>query len=164
MVASIFATSGTIVSMSTTTTAPATYDAAGYGALTYQALGCLSHIGSFGDTSAEVTFDCINEGRTITIKGQRSAGTLELTVALDDTAAGFALIDTAERDDSTANYHFKIEFPNKQNATGTNAVRYFSGRVMSAPENLGGANDVATQTVNVAINTPIVKVASTAGV
>ncbi len=162
--ASIFATSGTVVSMTSTTTPPATYDAAGYAALTYVDLGCLSNIGEFGDESALVTFDCISEGRTKKIKGQKNAGQMALTVALDDTTSGFDAIQDAEADDSTGDYHFKVVFPNEQNATGTGAIRYFSGKVMSAREVLGGANDVATVNVVVEINTKIVKVNSTAGV
>lgn len=160
--ASIFATSGTTVAMTATTTAPTTYDATGYTALTYVPLGCLSNIGSFGDTSETVTFDCIAEKRTLKIKGQRNAGALDLTIALDDTTTGFDTINAAAADDSTGDYHFKITFPNKQASAGAGAIRYFSGKVMSNIENLGAANDVVTIGASVEINTAIVKVDSTA--
>jgi hypothetical protein len=161
--ASIFAASGTIVSMTANTTPPATFNAAGYAALTYVDLGCASNLGEFGDESSEVTFDCINTGRTLKIKGQRNAGNMTLTLALDDTTDGFDNVQAAESDDSTGDYYFKIEFPNKLNATGTNAIRYFGGKVMSAREVVGGANDVVTINLVISINTPIVKIAATAG-
>ena len=162
--ASIFTTSKTKISMTTTTAPPATFDAVGYAALSYVDLGCLSNIGAFGDASNEVTFDCISEGRTKKLKGQRNAGNMELVIGLDDTTAGFDAVVAAEADDSTGDYFFKVEFPNKQNATGTNAIRYFGGKVMTAVETLGAADDVATLNVTVGLNTPIVRVDSTAGI
>lgn len=161
---SIFATSGTTVAMTANTTAPSTFDATGYAALTFVDLGCISNIGEFGDEATLVTFDCINEGRTKKLKGQRNAGQMTMTIALDDTTTGYDNIQTASSDNSTGDFHFKVTFPNKQNSSGNGAIRYFSGKVMSAREALGGANDVATINMVVEINTAVVKVDSTAGV
>lgn len=160
---SIFAARGTVVSMTANTTAPATFDAAGYAALTYVDLGCASNLGEFGDEASEISFDCINTGRTIKVKGQRNAGNMTLTLALDDTTDGFDAIQVAEADDSTGDYHFKVEFSNKLNDSGTNAIRYFSGKVMSAREVVGAANDVVTINLVISINKKPIKVAATAG-
>lgn len=162
--ASIAVASGATVAITTSTTPPATFNAAGYGALSYTDLGCLSSIGEFGDVSSEVTFDCIGTGRTLKLKGQRDAGNMELTVALDDTTGGFDALHAAQENDSTGDFYFKVTLPNKQNATGTDAIRYFGGKVMQVKEVLGGANDVMTLQVTVGINTAIVRVDSTAGV
>lgn len=159
----IFTNSGTTVAMTANTTAPATFDAAGYGALTYIDLGCMNNISPFGDESNLVTFDCINEGRTKKLKGQRNAGTMTLTIALDDTTTGYDNIQLAEADDSTGDYYFKVVFENPQNATGNGAIRYFGGKVMSVREAPGGADDVVTIEMVVEINTKPVKVDSTAG-
>jgi len=160
--ASIFAGAGTNFYLTSTTTSPTTNDSAGYGALTWVPIGCISSLGSFGATYNDVTFDCLVDGATHHLKGTKSRGTLEITVALDDTSAAFAALQTAVNDKSTGNFNFKVTLPNKQAAAGSDAIRYFSGKVMSNVENVTGSNDVVTQTISIAIETDIIKVASTA--
>lgn len=162
--ASIFAASKSTVSISTSTTEPATYDAAGYAALTYSQICPLQSIGAFGTTFESVTFDDICTGLRTKIKGINDNGEMEVVAGFDDTNAGQGYAVTAAKDTSTANYHFKITMPNKQNATGTDSVFYFSGKVMSATTTPGAASDIVTRTFNIGINTEIVEVASTAGV
>lgn len=159
---SIFAGAGTNFFLTSTTTPPATNDAAGYAALTFIPIGCISSLGSFGKTYNAATIDCLVDGATHTLKGTLSRGTLEVTVALDDTSAAFTALETAVADKSTGLYHFKIVLPNKQASAGKDAVRYFSGRVMSNVENVTGSNDVVTQTISISIETNLVKVNSTA--
>lgn len=160
---SIFATSGATFSISTTSTAPGTYDASGYGALTYAACEPLENLGSFGDASNEVTFDDIANGRTLKIKGQRNAGNMELVFAYDDTDAGQGYLKTAEEDDSTADWHFKVTLPNKQNDAGADAIIYFSGKVMTQVIAAETADNVTRRNVTIGINTGLVVVNSTAG-
>jgi hypothetical protein len=159
--ASIFTTSGSTVSISNTSAPPATFNAAGYAALTYSAINLTEDIGSFGDTSNEVTFDDIANGRTIKIKGQRNAGNMELVVAYDDTSASQALLKAAEEDDSTADWHFKVVFDNKLSAGGTNGIAYFSGKVMSNMIAAASADNVVRRNVTIAINTKLIIVAAT---
>lgn len=163
MANSIFATAKATVSISTTTTAPATFDAAGYAALTYSQICPLESIGAFGTTFETVQFDDICTGLRTKIKGINDNGEMEVVAAYDDTNAGQGYAVVAAKDTSTANYNFKITFPNKQNPTGTDAVFYFSGKVMSATNTPGKASDVVTRTFNIGINTAIIEVASTAG-
>lgn len=158
----IFTTSGSTISMTTTTTNPGTFDAAGYGALSYTQIGSVENLGGFGDTSEEVTFDDIAQRRTIKLKGQRNAGNLELVCGRDDTDTGQDALYTAEQDNSTGNYHFKVTFPNRQASGGDDAVRYFSGKVMSVRETLDTANNVAKLEATIGINTAIILVDSTA--
>lgn len=162
MTVSIFTTSGATFSISTTSTAPGTYDASGYGALTYSSCGSVENIGSFGDASNEVTFDDIANGRTIKLKGQRNAGNIELVLGYDDTDTGQGYLKTAEEDDSTADWNFKITLPNKQNAGGTDAIIYFSGKVMSNVIAAETADNVTRRNVTIGINTALVVVNSTA--
>lgn len=161
--ASIFATAKATVWISTSTTNPATYDAAGYGALTYEQICPLQSIGAFGTQFESVTFDDICTGLRTKIKGINDNGEMEIVAGYDDTNDGQTYAVTAAKDTSTANYHFKVTLPNKQNLTGTDAVFYFSGKVMSALATPGSASDVVTRTFNIGINTEIIEVASTAG-
>ena len=161
---SIFTTSLSSFSISTTTTNPATYNAAGYGALTYQAACPLQNIGAFGTSFESATFDDICTGVRMKIKGINDNGEMEVVLGYDDTDAGQVLLKTASLNTTTANYHFKVTFPNKQNATGADSIFYFSGKVMKAIRTPGAASDVVTLNSTIGINTAIVEVLSTAGV
>lgn len=162
--ASIFATALSGFYISTSTTAPATYDAAGYGALTYVKVCPLQNLGAFGTSFESVTFDDICTGLRTKIKGINDNGEMEVVAGYDDTDAGQIRLKLAVADTSTSNYHFKVTFPNKQNLTGTDSVFYFSGKVMSAVRTPGGASDVVTLNSTIGINSAIVEVVSTAGV
>ena len=157
----LFSASGATVSMTAVTTDPVTFDAAGYALLTFTEVGQIEDGGAFGDESSEVTFDSLGSGRTTKVKGQRNSGTFDLVTGLDDEDSGQALLYTAEADDSTGNYHFKVTFPNKLSSGGTDAIRYFSGKVLSTRENLGTANNVVSLTATISIDTPVVRVAAT---
>lgn len=161
--ASLFSGVGTQVGMTATTTAPTTFDAAGYAALTYVDMGCLESLGSYGGTATITEFTCLNDGIVQKIKGSRNNGDLEITLALDDSGAVWDNLKAAYEDISSGNYYFKIVYGNKPNATGTGATRYFGAKVSSITENVSGADDVVTVTVTLAITTSIVKVDSTAG-
>jgi len=161
---SIFAAAKSTVAITATTAPPSTYDAAGYAALTYEQICPLQSIGAFGTTFEAVTFDDICTGLRTKIKGINDNGEMEVVAAYDDTNDGQLAAVVAAKDTSTANYHFKVTLPNKQNITGNDAIFYFSGKVMSATVTPGSASDVVTRTINIGINTEIVEVASTAGV
>lgn len=158
----ISAASGATIAITSTTTAPATFDAAGYAALSYTTVNSVESIGSFGDESQDVTFDDLGDRRTKHLKGQKDAGTLALVCGLDDTDAGQDLLRTAEADGSTGNFHFKVTLPNKQATAGDDAIRYFSGKVMSVRETVDSANNIVKLETNIGINTKIVYVDSTA--
>lgn len=158
----IFSTSGATISVTSNTTAPATFDAAGYGALSFTQINSVEDLGEFGDESSEITADDVGNRRTKKLKGQRNAGTKSLVCFIDDTDSGQGILRTAEADDSTGDYYFKVTYPNKQASGGDDAIRYFGAKVMSARETLGSANNVAKITFNLGINTDIVEVGSTA--
>ncbi len=140
----------------------ATDTAAEYAALMpWTEIGMVSTIGEFGDESSEVTFAVLGDGRIRKAKGARNAGTLAVTVAhtLDDD--GQTAMIAAEA--TYNNYAFKVELPNKLNATGTNEIQYFRGLVMSKRLNVGSSDSVVTSTYNIGVNSPIVTVEPTAG-
>ena len=162
--ASIFAGAKATVSITSTTTPPATFNAVGYAALTYNQICPIQSIGSFGTSYESVTFDDICTGLRTKIKGINDNGEMEIVAAFDDTNAGQDAAVAAANDKSTGNYYFKVTLPNKQNLTGNDAIFYFGGKVMSANTNVGGASDVVTRTFTIGINTDIIEVSSTAGV
>lgn len=157
----IFTGAGTIVSMTQTSTPPATEDAAGYAALDYVEVGCVEDLGSFGPTRNQTEFTCLGDGIIQRLPGAVDNGQLEMTIAYDDTTVAFPLLADAVENGLT--YYFKIELPNKQNETGTNAIWYFGGKVTANAVNVAGADEVVTTTTTVTINTRPVRVDSTAG-
>lgn len=161
--ANLFTATGTVLAMTATTTPPATFDAAGYAALTYLDVGCAESYGSFGGEKTITEFICINDGIVQKVNGSVNYGNLEVTLALNDATSAWDAIHTAFDDKSAGDYHFKVQYPNAQNSTGTGAIRYFSGKVSSVKENVSGANDVVTVTLTIAITGKIVIVDSTAG-
>jgi hypothetical protein len=140
----------------------ATDTAAEYAALAWTEVGMIGTLGEFGDESSEVTFAVLGDGRIRKAKGARNAGTLAITVAhaLDDT--GQAAMIAAEA--TYNNYAFKVELPNKLNATGTNELQYFRGLVMSKRLNVGSNDTVVTSAYNVGVNSEVITVPPTAGV
>lgn len=157
----IFTGAGTIVSITPASTPPATEDAAGYAALTYVELGCVETLGTFGSTRNQTEFTCLADGAIQRLPGAVDRGQLEMTIAYDDTTTAFPVLRDAV--DSGLTHYIKIELPNKQNETGTNAIWYFGGKVTANAVNVAGADDVVTTTTTITINTKPVVVDSTAG-
>lgn len=157
----IFTGAKTIVSMTLLTTPPATQDATGYAALTYAELGCIESLGSFGATRSQTEFTCLNTGDITRLPGAIDRGQLEMTIAYDDTTTAFPVLIDAVEDGLTR--YFKIELPNKQNDTGTNAIWYFPGKVTANAVNIGGADDVVTTSTTVTLEGKGVRIDSTAG-
>lgn len=112
-------------------------------------------IGAFGDKSAEITFDAIGEQRTQKLKGTRNAGNLALVCGVDSGDAGQAALRAAE---ATPNdYGIRVDFDDAA-LGGTPSQRFFIAKVMSAEEQLDGANNVVKLNSGLGINSNIVRV------
>lgn len=133
-----------------------------FAALSWTEIGLVESLGEYGDQSSMVTGAVIGDGRMRKAKGARDAGELTITVfhAGDDT--GQAALVAAEA--TYNNYAFKVVLPNRLNVTGTDEIQYFRGLVSSKRLNVGGNDNLVRDTYSVAINSPIVTVAATAGV
>lgn len=124
-----------------------------YAADTYVAIGGVESISEFGDTSAEVTFTGLSDGRTQKLKGSRNAGNMTIQMGFLGGDAGQAALVTAEANNTSSNYNFKIQYPDGE-------IRYFSGQVASVVESAGGADSVLMLSSEIRINTAILKVAA----
>lgn len=120
-----------------------------------------TNLGDFGDTAAAITSDEINRPRTRKAKGTRNAGTMTLVCNDNPTDPGQLALYAAEQDD-TNNYAFQVVL-NDAPSGGTGSVRYFAAKVTSTPEGLGGANQFATVTFALDIDSNIVRVAAASG-
>jgi hypothetical protein len=130
---------------------PATFDAAGYAALTFTEIGQIEKIGSIGATYAKVEFQPL-KGAKQKHKGSVDYGSLQPSLAHDDADAGQTLLRTAA-DAATALYAFMVTYP-------SGAKRYFQGRVFGYPETTDGADTILMAAPTVEISTAIVKVAA----
>jgi hypothetical protein len=134
--------------------APATQDAAGYGALAFTEVGQIEKIGALGPVFAKVEFQPL-KGPKQKHKGSRDNGSLSPMLAHDESDAGQTLLRTAADDKTSKLYSFMVTY-----ATG--AKRYFQGRVFGYPENTDGADSILTAAPTIEIETDIVKVAAPA--
>jgi len=110
---------GATISMSASL--PATYDAAGYTALTYTNVGKLSSLPEFGITNEVVTLDLMDSRMRIKRKGAWDGGDIGAEFAFDSADAGQALLKTASTSDN--NYSFKVT---DQDGTKTHFVAQVS--------------------------------------
>lgn len=130
--------------------APATQDAAGYGALDFTEIGGIEKIGAIGATFAKVEFQPL-KGPKDKHKGSADYGSLQPSLAIDDDDAGQTLLRTAADDETSTLYSFEATLPNGDK-------RYWQGRVFGFPETIDGADTVVTAAPTVEICTKVIKV------
>lgn len=116
-------------------------------------------LGSAGDTSAEVTFDGINSGRTRRLKGTKNAGSMDVVCGLDPADPGQIALVAAER--TKNDFAFRVVLADAPPG-GTPSERLFVAQVGSASEQFDTANSVMKLNASLWINSNIVKVAASA--
>ncbi|CZT34618.1 hypothetical protein [Rhizobium sp. 9140] len=158
----IFTVAGSKISIGAALPSKATdFVVADFASQTWQEVGNVETLGTFGDTSEETTFDDIGKARRQKLKGVRDAGTLEIVCGLDYSDAGQAALVAAEK--VPHEFAIRVEFSDKPSgASPKNSIRYFVARIMSAAEALEAAGDVAKLNVSMSINSNIVRVAASA--
>lgn len=122
---------------------PATYNEAGFEALTWTNVGQCQQLGEFGKTYQDVTSTVLSRRGEIGYKGTFKAGQLSFPVELDRTDAGQTLMLTAL--DSDDNYSFKI-------TEQDGGVTYLRGIVMKFAPNIQGPNSIVTANVTITLN------------
>jgi hypothetical protein len=128
---------------------PATFDVAGYVALTYTNIGNIEDAGEHGRVYAEITFNPIDTRGTQKFKGSFNEGNKTLTLGYDSDDAGMILLKTALTSD--ADYAFEVTYPNGD-------IDYFQAKVMSLVKQATTVDTIRMATVELAI------VSSTTGV
>jgi len=131
---------GTLLSVSAAT--PASYDAAGFAALTFTRVGELESVGELAMRRNTGEFSNLSTGNTTVIKGNRQAITFSVVCALDEDDAGQALMMASEASHDL--YSFRV--------TRSNGARdYFVGTVVSAGIQFGGDTDVVKAPYDIGI-------------
>lgn len=128
---------GTTIGLSAA--APATWDAAGYGALTYTTIGEVTNLGDIPDRIYElVTLNPIASRATKKAKGGYQLGNQSVEYAIDPADAGQTLAAAAVNSDNA--YSVKIAHP-------TLGTIYARALVMGGPKNYGDVNTASMKTL-----------------
>lgn len=144
---------GTIVSVSAS--APATYDATGFAALTWSACGELADLPAFGAEAALATHTPLKTGIVAKRRGSLNYGSVTLTMALSSDDAGQAVLQTKGEAaaGSAAQVSVKVALVNGD-------IQYFTAQVMSYKTNVGNADAITMAEVTLEIDNSVVKVAA----
>lgn len=124
-------------------------------AVTWKEIGEVEGLGSVGDTSEAINFTSIGDSRTRTLKGPRSAGTMELVMGIDYADEGQIALIAAEK--TKFDYEFRIVL-NDAPPGGTPSERLFIAKVMSQSEQYDAANSVMKLNASLGVNSNVVRV------
>lgn len=128
---------------------PATYDATGYNALTYTAVGEVTDMGEVGREYNVVNHNPISARRTLKIKGSYNAGTISLQFGRDFTDAGQTLLTAAVASDNA--YSVQITLQNGKKL-------YFTGLISSFKTSIGSVDQITAATANIELQTDVLEV------
>lgn len=144
---------GTIVSVSST--APATYDATGFAALTWSACGELADLPAFGAEAALATHTPLKTGIVAKRRGSLNYGSVTLTMALSEVDTGQAILQTkgSAAAGQSASVSCKVALVNGD-------IQYFTAQVMSYKTNVGNADAITMAEVTLEIDNSVVKVSA----
>ena len=146
-VSNAFTSAGTTLAIGA---APATYDAAGFAAVTFTAISEITEIGAFGKKFNVVNHMPIGDRRVVKRKGSYNNGTLSLKMARSRTSdAGQTALRAASESDLS--YSFKMTLPNS-------VVVYFTGQVVDFSTNVGSVDQILGLESTVEIDNDIIEV------
>jgi uncharacterized repeat protein (TIGR02543 family) len=134
---------GTSISISPTK--PATFNAAGYAAISdWAEIGEITDGGAHGRTYNEVTHNPIKTRGTRKFKGSFNEGTKTLQVGMDRADPGQAVLDVALKSD--ADYSFKVVYQGGD-------IDYFQAKVLSFEKSATSVDSIRSASVNLSLTT-----------
>lgn len=147
MPSSAFTSAGTTVRASAAL--PATYDGAGYVALTYTLIGEVVDAGEYGRKYEIIKHNPLNTRETFKRKGSFDSGQLNLKLGRVPADAGQAILVAALAVDASRS--FKVTLQN-----GT--IQYFTGQVTSYTTNVGSSGQITGANVMIEIDSDFIEV------
>jgi hypothetical protein len=133
---------GTTIGISSS--APATFNVAGYTALTFTTIGEVTDLGEFGREFNLITHNPLGSRGTVKLKGSFNEGAITMQLGLDTDDAGQVLAKTASLAD--ADYSFKVTTQNSDDY-------YFQAKVMSFKVSVGSVDSVTGATITLELTT-----------
>lgn len=128
---------------------PATYDASGYNALTYTAVGEVTDMGEVGREYNIVNHVPLGNRRVQKLKGSYNSGSITLQFGRDFSDAGQVLLATAR--DSDSQFSFRMVLQNGKKI-------YFTGVVTSLKTNVGSVDNITGGSCQIELCTDTVEV------
>ena len=135
---------GTLIGISAAS--PATFNVAGYTALSFTNIGSIEDGGEHGRTYNEVTFNPIDTRGTQKFKGSFNEGNKTLSIGYNSDDAGMILLKTALNSDN--DYSFKVTYPDGD-------IDYFQAKVMTLTKATGGVDSIRMASVELSITTNV---------
>lgn len=127
--------------------APATYDLAGFDALSFDLIGEVTDAGEYGKVFNLVTHNPLADRKTKKYKGSYNNGSITLQLAIDESDVGqLAALAALESDAS-----FSIAVT-KQNG----AIDYFTAQVMSFTTSVGSVDSIESGSIQLEIDNDVV--------
>lgn len=123
---------------------PATFNTAGYTALTWTAVGEVTDLGEFGREFNLITHNPLGSRGTVKLKGSFNEGSISVSLALDTDDAGQILAKAAALSDN--DYSVKITTQNGDDY-------YMQVKVMSFKVQVGSVDSVTSATMTMEITT-----------
>jgi hypothetical protein len=142
---------GTAVSVSAGN--PATYDAAGFSALTWSLCGELAELPAYGAEAALATHTPLKTGIVAKRRGSINYGSVTLTMALSDADAGQAILRTKAEAAAGTDATIAVKIVLVEGDT-----QYFTAQVMSYKVNVGNADAITMAEVTLEIDNSVVTV------
>lgn len=113
---------------------PATYDAAGYAALSWTTVAEITNFGEFDRVYNLIKHNPVATRGTVKRKGSYDEGQMNLEMALDNDDAGQIIMKAASRSDS--DYSIQVY------DSADNQPYYFQAQVMSFRRSIGGVDNI----------------------
>lgn len=146
----VLTSTGTLLAVSVA--APATYDQAGFAALTYTNVGEVTDLPEYGPNVQVVEHNPLATGITEKYKGFINYGSQSMGLAWDVSDAGQTILSAGVTGATKNDPHsFRITYQD-------GSVDYYQGGIFSYTKNPGSANSIVGSTVQVEINSIVVNV------
>lgn len=144
MASNAFTSAGTTIALGSAE--PATYDKAGFEALSWTLIGEVTDIPEFGRLYNLVTHNPLSGRQTVKRKGSFNDGSLTIQYAVDDTDTGQTAIEALI--DSDVNQSIRVILQDAQHI-------YFVVQVMSNPITIGTVDNITTKSVQLEVTDAI---------
>lgn len=145
-----YTAAGTTLSVASAT--PATYDATGFQALSFSAIGEVTSVPSHGAEYALVTHNPLGDRITRKLKGSVNYGAITVPMALDTADTGQDIMrDHSNGPNVDDKASFKVDYPD-------GSVEYFTGLVMSFTTAGDGVDSILAAEAMIEIDNSVVKV------
>lgn len=152
MVDQVRSSAGSTINIADTAGPPATFDAAGYEALTYVKIGQVTDIPEVGSSRNVIEHMAVDTINVVKLKGSRNNGSMTVPYAIVDSDEGQDELEAAELEETSRAFFIETQ-------SGTK--RYFTGKVFGNTITVGDVDSVTTGNASIELDTPLLKVLPT---